>query len=492
MKPPDTAWFYMCDQLWDIEPTPRQYEIEDWWFNSNARATLILGGERAGKSLESARLLAPLMAPVGSDEKRKLYWIVAPDYNQAKPEWEYLYTFFSKGDFVEGEPSMPFSGSVPWVFDTKLGHRVMTRSAGEVMKLASFSVAGVILAEAAQQPYEAFLKMLGRLSETGGPLIISGTLEKGLSWYADLYQRWQAPNVLGAKSWSLPTWSNTHVYPGGRSDPAILELEAETPEDIFVERYGAKPRRRYGLVLPEFDMAEHVRHLDVVDDAPIELWIDPGKTVYAVLFVQCLGLYTHVLDRIYRRGCIAQDVIPEVMGHPLFKHVELENAGVIDIAAKQQHANKSQIELWQEMAGCSFRYQYLKEDVTIETIRYRLKRTNVHHEPLLYFNDHMTNAKTPQGEALDVLAEPELWRWPEREGNKNAPKRPIDKNNHAMKAIGYGLVDRYGAGVRKRKKMKPTRQPYWGAFSLEETERKMAPVGHEDRPKETRIIVRYP
>jgi hypothetical protein len=232
-----------------------------------------------------------------------------------------------------------------------------------------------------------------------------------------------------------------------------------------MERFGAVPARRFGLVLPEYDVKKHVKKLVVDENVPVQLWTDPGQHCYPVLFVQTgLGeqsLVTHVLDAVYARNRIAQDIIPEVMGHPLFKYIDLRNGGVIDNAGKQHHANKSQIELWQEIAGVSLRANYVALDVTIATIRFRLGSGNPLHSPLIYFNNHFKNTKSPDGLALDVLAEPELWAWPDRAPGRNQPHTPVDRNNDAMKAIGYGLVERYGGYVARPVSRRGLRRAYF-------------------------------
>lgn len=445
----------------DSKHISAQQEIEDWFFSSDSRFLQILGGERAGKS----RLASKIALICMNLQKRGTYWMVGPDYLQARPEFTYIYEALNNATpcLVEsGSVSMPSNIAAPWSFRTLWGATIATKSSADVQKLASFSVDGVIMCEAAQQIHEAYLKLMGRVAETRGFLILTGTLERGLPWYADLYKRWQGANHLEARSFSLPSWSNTEVYPGGFDDPQMVELRGEYPEDLFEERFGAKPKRTTGLVLPEFDMSIHVKHLMVRPELPVEVWIDPGQHCYAVLFVQNDGLVTNVLDRVYERGHIVQEIIPQVMASPLFKYVDKANAGVIDVAGTQHHANKNQTELWQEIAGCSLRSQYIALEKTINTIRFRLRATNPLHLPLVYFNSHMTNLKTPDGYALDVLAEPELWSWPNRGIMKNLPINPLDKNNDAMKALGYGLVDKYGGYVEKKLAKRGKRRAYWG------------------------------
>lgn len=441
----------------DFSKNLLQREIVEWWQASDSRFMLVLGGERAGKSLVAA--YAALTSMVVGEETE--YWIVGPDYRQARPEFLYLYNWLKNADLIVGDASMPANEAMPWSMLTKFGANIRTRSAADVTKLASFSVNGIIMAEAAQCIHEAYLKLMGRVSETGGFLILSGTLERGLPWYGDLYERWQAQNTLGARSFSLPSWSNLEIYPGGREDPAIKELESEFPPDLFQERFGAKPRRTFGLVLPEFDMTKHVKKLEFNKNLPVELAIDPGQHCYAVLFLQYDGLVCNVLDRVYERGLIAHEIIPIAMGKPLWKYIDPQYAGTIDNAGKQHQANKSQIELWQEIAGVSLTGQYIKLDDTISVLRYRLGDVNPLHKPLIYFNDHMTNARNPDGSAVDILAEPLSWMWPNRAPGRNEAVRPVDKNNDACKALGYSLVARYGSNVERKARRLAKKRSYW-------------------------------
>src|SRR5690606_31745453 len=90
------------------------------------------------------------------------YWIVGPDYNQARQEFMYIYTAFKDADLIQPEStSMPLNTASPWSFSTIWGQTWRTRSASDIQKLASFSVSGVIMAEAAQHIFESYLKLMG-------------------------------------------------------------------------------------------------------------------------------------------------------------------------------------------------------------------------------------------------------------------------------------------------------------------------------------------
>ena len=149
------------------------------------------------------------------------------------------------------------------------------------------------------------------------------------------------------------------------------------------------------------------------------------------------------------------------MGNPLFKRINPGAAGYIDVAGKQRHANKSQVALWQETAGVTLHSQYILLDDLITTLRYRFRSDNPHHEALVYFNSHITNTRTYDNFALDVLAEPYLWKWPKRTQRQNEAIKPVDRNNDAMKALGYGLVGQYGIHIQRHLRSRTRNRSYF-------------------------------
>lgn len=451
-------WLELVWRLLGFTPNETQAAAV-WAILEGKRFLLICGGERAGKSFTTSGLSLLLLQPTDMQDlgnsERRLCWIVGPDYRQARAEFEYLHDALARGHMVE-KVSMPQSNTSPWTCETIWNCRFETRSSSDIRKLASFAPDLFLMVEAAQQDYEVFLKAQGRVAQSKGHIILSGTLEQGLPWYGDLLRRWKGPNTDGGYALSLPTWSNTAIFPKGWDDPEIQRLYTyhrdQNSLDYFYERYGAEPRKVSGLVIPEFDYSKHVRELQPEENAPVELWIDPGKNAYAVLFVQVLGKVTWVLDRVYMRGAIAQDVIPRVMENPLWPLVQknVGSHGVIDIAGKHQYGLPSHVEIWQRDAGIVLRSNYVHQDVGRDVVRFRLRDDPALGHPLLFFNSQMTNAKAPDGTAMDVLAEFELWKWRDTNTYGNEPRRPIDANNHAIKALGYGLYDKFGPTEERR------------------------------------------
>lgn len=466
------SWARIAWGLLGFDPTrnPAQAEVI-YELLDGTRFILICGGERAGKSFLTVAMALLMMQPrdLGrpEDSDRGLGWIIGPDYRQARAEFDYIHDTLSKGDGFLKHASMPNNPTSPWTLETSWNFQLETKTSSDLRKIASYPPDFVIMAEAAQQSYEVFLKARGRVMQSRGHILMSGTLEEGLPWYGDLLRRWKATNEDGGRSFSIPTWSNLAEFPGGWDDP-VIQAEfhyhrSHNTLDYFWERYGAEPRKATGLVIPEFDYTVHVRELQPFEDVPVELWIDPGKNAYAVLFVQTVGSTTYVLDRIYRRGAIVQDIIPEVKANPLW-HLITKNDrshGVIDIAGKQQHGVKSNVDVWREEAGITLRTNYVHQDIGRDVVRYRLRESDNTGTPMLVFNSHFTNEKAPDGTAMDVLAEFELWQWAKPKPGSSEPIRPVDANNHAIKALGYGLYDKFGPTERKPIRPQRVQRPFW-------------------------------
>jgi hypothetical protein len=197
---------------------------------------LVAGGERAGKSLLAGAEVAAaaLTSP--------LIWIVGSDYSQARAEFRYAHDALKKIKAI-AHTSMPGDGR--WEMRLRSGAIVTTKSSEDVIKLGGEAPSLTVMAEAAQQDYDTFRRLFGRTAEArargDGALLATGTFERGRRFYAELWRQFQGPNAFNGKSWSLATWTNTAVFPGGRDDPAIKSIEAGLSPDQFRERFGGEP-----------------------------------------------------------------------------------------------------------------------------------------------------------------------------------------------------------------------------------------------------------
>lgn len=470
-KPVTNKWdrFFLFQQKlfrkMGYKPTDAQREI----YRAKARYIQILGGERAGKSMTTA-MLAFIRSTFTVDGKPGIFWIVGPDYVQARKEFMYIKEFYEKVGHRLVKVSMPFGESSPWYMETSMGTKWFTKTSSDIRKLASEALDGAIMAEAAQQSYDVFLKLRGRVSERRGWLILSGTLETGGRWYAELYNRWQGKNVDGGKSFSLPTWSNTHIFPKGRKDPEIKALEESYPEALFLERFAAVPQKKQGLVFPEFSFDDHTSSKVSFDkDLPVSLAVDPGYTgAYAVLVIQerkeeyedeegekRIKKFIDIVDEVYLRYSKVGDVIDECASRPWWENIPrgIQLGGVIDLAGTQHQGMDSHVEAWLD-AGVSLAYNKVSIEQGIEIVRAALTGKNPYGVQLRISNklpSDLDNEDHPKG----ILGEFGLYAYPRYLWNQKGVQqhrgtdKPVDRYNHALKALGYWLFHYYGPILNK-------------------------------------------
>lgn len=410
-------------------PSPEQLAVH----LDPSRFKLVAGGERAGKSRVSAEELLCWLTVSGPGAP---FWIVGPDYEQARAEFLHLRDGLERvGLLAPKSVSMPRQGQ--WRLETVLGAQVMTKSSQEVLALASVAPRGVLMVEAAQQTYEVYLRLRGRVAEHRAPLLMSGTFEGSLGWYPEIWQRWQAANPEGGRSFSLPTWSNRAVFPGGRDDPEIRALEAALPADVFMERCAAVPCPPRTLVFKEFSYPLHVRPCPFRPELPVQVWIDPGYAgAYAVVVVQVEGGRVYQIDEVYGRGLVAQEIIAECQRRPWWGAVRY---GVMDVAGAQHQGMESHVEIWRRLGGITIHAQGV--GVADGILRHRtFLRDPASGEPRLFHDPRCRG----------TLAEYALYKYPDVRENRPEREEPVDRDNHAMKAIAYGLVANFGLVAPRR------------------------------------------
>lgn len=443
-----------------FDPYPEQCDI----INHPARYKQIAGGVGAGKSA----LLARLGDAYSVIADNGLGWIVAPDYDQATICFDYLFQPYNELGLVE-DSSTPSRGPRSMRLNILgLTFTWVTKSAMDEVALASRRPHVILSDETAQMPGTILNKFRERAAENRAPVIMAGTFETSLGWYADNFERWQGSNPENGKSFSLPTWTNTKKYPGGRQDPEILANERSMPPELFLERFGGVPCKPSGLVFKEFDRKIHVKPLAELynSDLPIELWIDPATHTYPCLFVQLHeGGRVHVLDEIYCKNEIAQQVIPKVVAHRFWDKV---SQGVMDIAGSfRQGANKSQIEVWSDETaklkthGVDWEFIRVKDAMDWYNAVHLRLHNPADGAPLLYFADHLRDDISGDGNAHGVLGEIKSHRWPDRSERAALPGRPTKRNEDALSAIGYGLLVHFGPVVERAKRSRPVRRGYF-------------------------------
>ena len=205
------------DFLYDkigFAPTELQKPI----LESRKRFTLVAGGEQAGKSMVASKYLIGRFL---ENDEPGLYWLVAADYERTRAEFEYLVEDFASMGLLKEASKRVDPGRIILADDT----RIETKSAKDPRTLAMRAPNGIIGCEASQLDLETFHRLRGRCAPKRGWMFLAGTFEGSLGWYPQMYQAWQHSSSVDEQSFSLPSYSNEHLYPKGRQDPEIFALE---------------------------------------------------------------------------------------------------------------------------------------------------------------------------------------------------------------------------------------------------------------------------
>ena len=192
-------------------------------------------------------------------------------------------------------------------------------------------------------------------------------------------------------------------------------------------------------------------------DIPVHIWMDPGYAgAYAVEVIQFNGEQVRVIDEIYEQGLITEDIIDIVTARPWWRDVK---AGVIDIAGTQHQAMAAPAELWMDKAGLFMASQKIKINEGSERLKSWLKIDPSTHAPKIIINAKCQGLLSEFGSAANPFdGQTKAYRWKtDREGNIVGDV-PEDKNNHGVKALIYGLIDKFGYGhVRNRESIRVKR-----------------------------------
>ena len=418
----------------DFTPTPAQEII----LASPYRFNLVAGVEQAGKSMIAAKYL---LARFLETEGRGLYWLVAADYERTRAEFTYLAEDFAKLGGRKEVSKRVDPGHITLVDGTL----IETKSAKDPRTLAMRAPDGIIGCEASQLDMETFFRLRGRCAPKRGWMFLGGTFEGSLGWYPQMYTAWASGAEPEARAFSLPSYTNTHLYPGGSIDPEILKLKEASSDDFFMERIEGKPSPPRGLVFPEFRPDMHISELEYDPGTPVHLWMDPGYAgAYAVEAVQVRGEQICVIDEIYEQGLVTDEIIDIARSRQWWKDV---NFGVIDIAGTQHQAMAAPTEVWLDQTGLYLSSQKIRINEGTERLKGWLKVDSKTHSPRIVFSPKCKGVLSEFGAvASPIDGQTRAYRWKvDRDGNI-VGDTPEDKNNHGVKALIYGLVDRFGYG----------------------------------------------
>ena len=417
------------------------------------KVTLMTGGVRSGKTRISTVKLATRYW-LG-----KLFWIIGPDYDQCREEFAFLVDDFKAlGVLVPGELHFPSRDQCRMMVSPDIV--IETKSAKYPEKIAGRACDGIILCEPGQMSLDIFLRSIERLADMDGWLMMAGTLEVSSDWFADKFNEYQNPgNLDGGISIAMPTWANTVIFPGGRTDPKIIQMENSFGPDRFQERCGGVPLRPRGVVLPEFKALHHVGRFPLNPGEDVFVCIDPGyfPSAYAVEFLQFIGDDIYVFDEIYEQHLGTDQIVQLVTLKP---YASLIKGGAIDVASKQHHGASPDYQIWatenkdSNWGGINLDNRRIKPiSDGVNRLRTFLRPHPLTGQPQLHIDSRCKGllgelgaGKFPEGITMGV------WKMKMDSKGNILSSEPDEKNNHGCKALIYGIVARKGLGIQPKKR----------------------------------------
>jgi hypothetical protein len=408
---------------------------------------LMAGGEGAAKSFTGG--LKALLFSLTAPHSIKLGWVVGADFEDARKEMDYII------DWAEALGVLDRSGStISSHSDQKCKLHITAPSGGDGEPINFYieSVSGhdplkigreepdfIIGCEVSRWESELWRRCQGRLArkypKSWG--YFSGSFETSLGWFPEMYNLGQGPNDQDLVSYSIPSHANRFLYPGGVSDPAIIKLQNGMSPERFMARHMGKPSPPVDAVLPEFKNTYHVYPVRYEVGYPVYVFIDPGTHIYAVLFVQIVGVEVHVLDEVFMARATHEAVITATINNPLWQYIR---EGVIDVAGTQHHFGfGSPEEAWARdtRGALTLRAEYRKLNDTVERLRSVMAINPTTQRPRLLVDPKCRGLIAEFGGGKAPVDGSGLWR-------KDGSGKPSEKNCDSAKALGYGLLALYG------------------------------------------------
>ncbi len=461
-------------------PTAAQKIILD----DDHKTQLVAGGFRGGKSrtasIKGSVATLEFLALYGEQAVGQVAWLVGEEYEKCRAEFNHpdgsLLLDMQKvfGRAVKGSARIdPGTIRVPVLKEsdpTKIAgyFTIKTKSANDPTSLGMESPVWIILCEAAQVTFDTYTRLLSRVSEAQqrfpefGWLHMEGTFEGSLGWYPSYWEKWQSPaaqEIEDARSFSLPSESNTHIYPGGAEDPGILKLKATLPEDKFLERHMGVPVPPSGRVHSSFQARVHIRNVKYDPEKPLYIAIDPGysgqPSAYVVEVMQRSYIGEHefhqwnLLDEIAINkqtmpGFTAKDVCDVAMGKWWWANTQ--KYGVIDTAgAAHAGAQESNVETWMKNTGLILRNEPVKISPGIDRMDTCLKVDPLSGEPGLIVDPRCRKFIAEMGGGPDPFdGETRVYMWGTDKNNEVMGRVPRDRFNDAIKAVTYMMVNVLG------------------------------------------------
>ena len=271
-----------------------------------------LGGRRLAVSALEAKFAKGLTRT----GKRAEYWIVGPEYSDAEKEFRVLYDTIKHLNGHMDKPGTYYNPDSGQMDLSMYGgsFQVHAKSSKYPNTLVGEALHGVIFAEASKIKPTVWPKFIRpMLADYHGWAEFTSTPE-GKNWFYELYKRGQDPKDELWWSIKAPSWSNNILFPGGRYDSEIIDMEKGMSAEKFKQEIGAEFTEFVGRVYKDFD--EEVNVVDAMYNPKLPLFVcaDYGYTnPNVVLFVQ-VGTWgdVYVIAEYYKRQRTTEEMIRDI------------------------------------------------------------------------------------------------------------------------------------------------------------------------------------
>lgn len=399
------------------------------------RHRVLCNGRRWGKTLVGGKEVESMAFIRNFLGQPCMGWIIGPEYTDAEKEFRVIYnTFRALGIDAVSSKFLSNVENGNMRIQTRWGFDVQCRSAKHPESLVGEGLDFVLLVEGGRHKR----KMWGdyvrpALSDKRGWSLTSGVPEGASenSLLYSLFQRGKDPTKTSWSSMRMPSWTNPIVFPGGRTDPEILEAEDDLTEDEFARQYGAQFVESVGRVMKEWDDDTHVTDITYNRKWPLYAAVDFGYTNdWVWLWIQVdewKNVYVIGEERFQLRD--TEDIARNSLAHlPLMQKVQT----VYCDPSSPDDANVLR--------------RHLKVNTALNTggeirLRLALIRSALKTRPSHLPEGHPE--KLPQL-LVDRSCQKLIWemrtgyRWPEKRNQmvSNDSEIPLDKDNHGPEALG--------------------------------------------------------
>lgn len=456
-------------------PTEKQREI----LEDSHLSLLVYGGYRGGKSAVASIKGFSLTIQFFSDYYNRaggqVAWLVGSNYEKVRGEFNYLFEHFSKlfpGQVKQSNTINPGTIRIPTpcpnhppssglcTRECRSGgvFTIKTKSAEDPSSISAEAPVWIILAEAAHVSSEIYQRLSSRVSEARsrfpgyGMLMLEGTadtLDASLGWYAHLWKQGQQHEYQEArnfKSFSLPSSSNTFLYPGGEDDPELLARRAELTPERYSEWHLGVPVPPSGRVFTEFDPLIHLQRWRYDPDLPVYVGIDPGysgqPSRYAVEACQkdAKGQW-HAFDEIYVQHMTTVNVVEAAQQRYWWKNPD--RTFVIDVAATAHAgAMEPSEQIWREKAHINLGHQKVAIMPGIDRFASMLRINPITQVPNMTIDPITCPGLVAElGGGLDPISrEPRVYSWMKNSQGETVGRTPHDRYCDAIKAVTYLMI----------------------------------------------------